>query len=241
MKLIVANWQSATSIKQTLELVGWYQDHFNRTDLKLIVCPSLLSLFIVSQKLTKSSISLATEVLGPQTDSWSQLKNISNHLIINCHFLGVNLAGRLLVVALKYQFEPIVIIGDNLHQRLNHQTPSVIDDQINRLFYHLTLTEAQSVTLVYQPLYQSRQHQLDPVWIGQTLDLIRDHLTALYQQPLMINILYRGSIDHINLTSLLGLDLAGLFVDRASLNRFEFDLIVQMADRFDRTIKPQPS
>ncbi len=136
------------------------------------------------------------------------------------------------LAAFKHRLRPIVCVGENLAQREEGQTESVIHKQIHESLANLPEQHTHSLVIAYEPIWAIGTGKAATAEdAGQVAHFIRQTYTELYGQHAgeTVRILYGGSVTSSNISNFITHpDIDGALVGGASIKP-EFVELVRYA------------
>jgi len=247
--LIAGNWKMNTTFKEAIDLVENVIKHTDPLpkNIEVLFCPPFVWLQQLSQLLKNNK----NFFLGAQNCYYKDngaftgeisvimLKELGISYVIVGHserriIFGENdeLINLKLKSLLKYNIIPILCIGETLEQRINNQTNSVLEFQINNAFKDLSIEEISKIVIAYEPVWaigtgiSATDEQAEDAH-----KFIRNFLITNYDKLLENNkILYGGSLNDKNASNLLKMpNIDGGLIGRASLRVNSFLEIINIA------------
>lgn len=231
MKIVVAN-HKANLTKHEFEAFQIALKGRIRSDLEVVICPSLLYLSSYDGR----TYQLGSQNVSPFTTSSMtgevsafQLKNLEVKYCLVGHmerreYLSETdeLVREKVKRLLEQDITPIVCIGENKEQRLLHKTESVLEKQIKEVCKILTKEEISELIFAYEPgwaigtgLVPKKEE------IERSIGMIREVILCNYQVE--VKVLYGGSIDIKNIKLLEKIpNIDGYLIGGASLDVNKF-------------------
>ncbi|MDP2264046.1 MAG: triose-phosphate isomerase [Hydrogenophaga sp.] len=132
--------------------------------------------------------------------------------------------------ALSMGITPIVCVGETLDERDSGQTESVVKRQLAAVI-HTVAHCTSEIVVAYEPVWAiGTGKTATPEMAQQVHAVLRAQLSAATQHPERVHILYGGSMNAANATSLLAQpDIDGGLIGGASLKAADFLQIVAAA------------
>jgi len=237
----IANWKmnhTSDSIKQFINDLESI-DSF-KSDVKTIICPSYVHLYLVQNFLFESNIEIGSQNvsefdLGAFTGevSANMLKDIGVRYVILGHSERRHLFSETnkqinckLNAVIKNDLEPILCIGETLEQRKDGDTEKVLREQLNSMFNKIVDLSKVSI-VAYEPVWAiGTGIAADLETINSTHKLIRKILNNCGLQSDAISLLYGGSVIPENCSEIFKLEhVDGFLIGGASLKPETFTKI----------------
>ena len=202
---------------------------------KIILCPSFTSINEVSNKVSEHMIELGSQNVHHSTKgaytgeiSVDMLKEIECDWVILGHSErrqyfneeDVILNDKLNTV-IRSGLNPILCIGENLDQRNNNETFTILKRQLDMALNNINI-ENKQMLIAYEPVWAIG------TGIPPTIDMIKETVNWIKEyllQKLSINIpiLYGGSVSKSNCADIIQLDnINGFLIGTSSLDVSEF-------------------
>ncbi|MBI4100927.1 triose-phosphate isomerase [Candidatus Microgenomates bacterium] len=244
-KLVVGNWKMNLDVEHSLNLVEQLDQNISAsTKVEVVLCPSLMALEPLKQKLKPLKFKLGAQNLyfqdhGAYTGevSASQLRGLVDYVILGHserrnHFNeNDDDVGRKVAAAVRNEMTPILCVGEKLYERLDEETAQVLHDQLSVDLAMLTTREVTNVVVAYEPVWAIGTGEIaTPEHIKKALAVVRKTISGLYGSQVAgaVRVLYGGSVtpefvpDYARIK-----DLDGFLVGGASLNYQDFAAIVK--------------
>ncbi len=242
--ILAANWKMQLSPSQAAAVAAAIvQQSANLTSgVRLVLCPSYISLPEVGRILAGSTVQL-----GAQDTFWDRrgaftgevspqdLRGLGATYVIVGHSERRQLLGetdamvsRKMVAALGHELQPILCVGETAAQRADHQHEAVVRQQLQAAFRSLPPPgRGHRMAIAYEPIWAIGTGQpADPAIAEHMRQVIHQVLVDLYDEPVVdrhFSILYGGSVDAKNITRYISPDgYDGALVGTASLKAEEF-------------------
>ena len=121
-------------------------------------------------------------------------------------------------LALKYDLNPILCIGENLNQRKDNKVFKILEQQISTSLYEIN--NKSNIIIAYEPVWAIGTGETATVdIITETHKMIRNILNDIGFDGEKISILYGGSVNRNNAKDLIALnDVDGFLIGGASLD-----------------------
>jgi len=244
--VIAGNWKMNKNIVESVSLVKELKDFVRGIKgVDIVVCPPFTSLWVVKDIINGTNINLGAqniywETKGAFTGETSplMLKNVGCEYIILGHserrqyFKETSEeVAKKTEAALSVNLIPIVCVGENLEERENGKTKSIIEQEIKALFSKIDSTLAGRIIVAYEPIWaigtgRSSSSQDTNIIIK----FIRELFFSEYGSKIaeQIRILYGGSVNPKNISEFMNeSDIDGALVGGASLHALSFSQIVR--------------
>ena len=134
---------------------------------------------------------------------------------------------------MKNKLKPIVCIGENLKQRENNETESIVKNQLEKCLKGI---DVKKIIIAYEPIWavgKDAERQATPEECRETSVFIRKVIHDLFgeQASRAVTIIYGGSVDERDAEGFLrDGGVTGLLVGRASLDLKRFSSILEIAE-----------
>ena len=232
MKIIIANWKMNKTIKEGLCFI----DSFLNLDppiekIETVISPSYVLIYPIHNVIEKLPLHLSAQNLfyekdGPYTGevSGEVLKDSGCKYVLIGHSERRKLFSetpeivyKKFIAAKKFDLIPVICFGEELIDRKNGRTISVIENQLKEIF------DFKNLILAYEPVWSigtgiiPKNHEIEEVG-----EFIRGRFTN------DVTLMYGGSVDKSNINELLNVkNIDGFLVGRASLDPLNFFEIVK--------------
>ncbi|WP_425380202.1 triose-phosphate isomerase [Spiroplasma endosymbiont of Stenodema calcarata] len=231
--IIIGNWKMHKTTSETIEFLKQVDDVCTNLELEAGVAVPYVNLAVAKQY-AKNLIVVAQnchyEDFGAFTGEISvdMLQDLKiTHVIIghserremfNETNETVNLKAKKL---LAKGMVPVICCGETLYQYENNETQKVVENQIEKAFQGITLEDAKTVIIAYEPIWAIGTGKTATAEIAQKVcAIIRNKIANLYDNVVAntIRIQYGGSVKPDNIKELLSQpDIDGALVGGASL------------------------
>ena len=244
--LIAGNWKMhktcGESIKSAQKLKDLVDDVI---DTDIMIAPTFTSLHPVFNTIKGSRIDLGGQNLHWETEgaftseiSGDMLKSAGCSFVIIGHserrqYFGETDDGvnKKIAAAAKHGLIPVMCIGETEKQREAGQTFSVLDKQVTIGLEGLSLEEAATLVIAYEPIWAIGTGKTATKEQAQEVHrYLREWMGNHYAETLAdsTRILYGGSVKPDNVTALMAQpDVDGALVGGASLDADTFSKIVK--------------
>ena len=242
--MIAGNWKMNTTVGEALKLVNAMQPELEAViNLEKVICPPFISLVPVSALIHGTQTKLGAQNLyfeekGAYTGEISPLMlvDICEFVIIGhserrqyFHETGEMISQKV-SAALKYNFKPILCVGENLKEYAAGRTQEVVTDQMNSSL--AGINTINTLTIAYEPVWAiGTGKAATGKQANETISLIRSIIARKYSPEIASNlrILYGGSVTASNIAEFVSQpDIDGALVGGASLKAQEFIRIVKI-------------
>lgn len=243
--LIVGNWKMNLTIGQSLVLADRLKANIKSPTSDAVVCPSFVSLAVVSIELRDSTIKVGAQNINENDEgaytgevSGPMLKGVAKYVIIGhserrIHYEESNMTVALKVAAaVRNKLTPILCVGENLHQRHEGLAGRTVADQLEENLSELTQKEISNIVIAYEPIWAiGTGENAEPYEVEKMIKIIRRFLINKYKAKIVksIKLLYGGSVNSDNAKAYLEIDNCnGLLIGGVSLNYRQFIKICQL-------------
>lgn len=243
--LMAGNWKMFKTASETVDYINHLKGLLpSQPTVDVAIAPPFPALMAAVTAAMGSPIAIAAqnvfwEVEGAYTGEVSpgMLTSLGVALVIIGHserrqYFGETDAtvNRRVKAALTAGLKPIVCIGETLEQREAGQTFPVLETQVTQGLKDLTLAEATSLTIAYEPVWAIGTGRTATPEIAQDAHhYIRELLARQFDKELAnrLRILYGGSVKPENTAELMARpDIDGALVGGASLKPDVFIKII---------------
>lgn len=243
--LVIANWKMNLDLKSSEKLAKKITTRKSLSKkIKLVICPTFISLEQVGQVLKNTNISLGSQDVFWQDDgsftgevSAPMLKKIGCSYIILGHserrqFLGETdeVVNKKLKSVLDNNLIPIVCVGENKEERKSGKHTQIIKKQLSLAFKNIPArgwsafggkSKNQKIVIAYEPIWAiGTGVAINSGEANKMHGIIRKQLEKKYGSNLVRNnfiITYGGSIDKENITEFTKeAEIEGVLVGGAS-------------------------
>jgi len=247
---VAGNWKMNTNSHSSVKLVEAIACETSKiagNSIDVTICPPFVYLQSAVKTLTATHIAVGAqntyyEQEGAFTGeiSVSMLKDIGCTYVLcghseRRHVIGETdeLINKKVTSAINGGLLPILCVGELLEERKADKTNDVITRQIKAGLTSLSSEKASAVTIAYEPVWAiGTGLTATPQQAQEIHASIRELLSQIYSSQLAdeIRILYGGSVKPENAADLMcQQDIDGLLVGGASLNKDDFNTIIQSA------------
>jgi triosephosphate isomerase len=244
--IIAANWKMNKTISEAIEFAnGLKRFFYNQNNLDIAIFPPFTALSEVRDVILDSNILLGAqnihwEEMGAFTGEVSalQIKDAGCKFVILGHserrhyFSETNeIINKKVRLALRFDLNPILCIGENLDEREKGLTLDIIREQLEVCLKGIDKTDILNLVIAYEPVWaigtgkNATGEQADSVH-----KFIRNLLERIYSKEIseMVRIQYGGSVNPENIIEFAAYsDIDGALVGGASLNLESFIQIVE--------------
>ncbi len=245
--LIVANWKMHNTVHESSLFVHRLSEKvLVQRSVDVVLCPTMLALQSVSLQINHRQFKL-----GAQNCYWrdegaftgevsaSQLRGVASYVIVG-HSERRNIFGdrerdirAKIQAVIRNQMIPILCIGETAQQRVDHETKTVVQEQVLSGLANLTSEEIERVVIAYEPIWAiGNGNTATPQEVEKATEIIHEQVEALYGKKTAeaVRVLYGGSVTDKNADIYLSIPrIDGLLVGSASLSAPIFANIVSMA------------
>ena len=196
-KIVIANWKMQLTVDQAVEEADELKKLVkkSKTDTKVVVCPSFLSMSEVSKVLKGSDIILGAQDTYPG-DSGAHTGEVSlrNLQSLGCQFVILGYSERRAMgesdeiinakvkAVLEHDMVPIICVGETYDERKEEKTNFVVIHQVYEALKDVKIKTGQQVILAYEP-----------VWVIGSGQVIDDK-----EADRMSDIVYQSFVDAMN-------------------------------------------
>jgi triosephosphate isomerase len=248
--LVAGNWKMNKTAAEARELVALMRDKLSEiAGVEKVICPSYLSIPVLSEVLSGSGIGLGAQDLyweekGAFTGEVApgMVKEFCQYVIIGHSerrtYFGETdeTVNRKLQAAMQAGLTPIVCVGETLEQYEAGQTSDVVSRQIKTGLAGIDPDSAVKLVVAYEPVWAIGTGKASS---GENANfvhhqVIRPALSELFGASAAdaIRILYGGSVTAANASEFFAYgDIDGALVGGASLKPEEFVAITKAARR----------
>ena len=246
-KIIIAgNWKMNKTSFEAIDLCNSLKRELAEVQtLDIVVCPPFTALTEVNDVLLETNISVGAqnlywedagaftgEVCAPMIKATGAKYAIIGHSERRQFFYETNeTVHKKIAAALKHTLTPIVCIGENLKEREENKTFSVIKNQFEGSLKGFSEEEMKKMVLAYEPVWAIGTGKTATSAQAQEVhQYIRELLAKMFNDAVAqsIRIQYGGSVKAENIAELVTQkDIDGALVGGASLQAESFVKIVK--------------
>ena len=220
----IANWK----MNKTLDESKVYLDQLSSKDLSvsnsnLIICPSFISLSLMSLFKENSSIIFGSQNVSHKRKgaltgeiSISMLENIDSKWVIIGHserrklFLETNdhISSKMKLV-LSSKLNPILCIGETLEERNNNLTKNILENQLKTAFSKVDFNSCSNkdILIAYEPIWAiGTGISADIETISNNITIIKNIINNYDINNCNIYLLYGGSVNEINAAEIFNIN-----------------------------------
>ncbi len=249
IKIVAGNWKMHLSLSEGINLVNQltelYKPLSNNSSVRIILATPAIHLAKVTdlledhpafstcaQNLHESDQGAFTgEISGGMIRSTGAAYTLIGHSERRAIYGESDaLLAAKVNAAIRNALAPIFCIGESLSERESNQTFSVIESQLTKGLFHLSLSEMAGVVIAYEPVWAiGTGKTASPEQAQEVHAYIRKLLTEKYGTLAQsIPILYGGSVNAANAATLFACaDIDGGLVGGASLKAADFFEIIK--------------
>lgn len=246
--VIAGNWKMNKNAQQTEELLQEMVSCIPCSDCQVLICVPAINISVATQATQNSIISIGAqnchwqesgaytgEISADMLQSFGVKYAIIGHSERRQYFgetdETVNLRAKACLVK---DITPIICVGENLAQRENGITKTVIEQQIKNGLANFTAKEIQNTIIAYEPIWAIGTGKTATAQQAEEVcGYIRLLLAQLFTQEIAqgITIQYGGSMNAQNAKELLSMEnIDGGLIGGASLKPQDFKAIVACAN-----------
>lgn len=242
-RYVIANWKMNLSLSESVQLakkinIKLMKEIWQR---QIIICPDFLSLFSISSTLEKSKLKLgAQDMFWQEQGSYTGEVSIKNldQLNVETVILGHSerrtimnesskIVNRKLKLALKYNLNPIVCVGENEEIRKRGKEKNFLKKQLKETLGNLKPGKAQEIIIAYEPIWAIGTGKNMPAReVKEMLSFIKEEIVNLYNKSLANKrfvFIYGGSVNTENIKEISKFpQIQGVLVGGASLKLNSF-------------------
>ncbi len=243
-KIIAGNWKMNNSNIETLSLLDELLKCNFSKKVRIIVSPSFTQLSLVSEKLKKSNIEVASQNMhsankGAFTGEVSSLMIKSSDVFIcilghserRTYFNETNeILKEKVDQAIKENIEIIFCVGEKLSDRKSKNHFEYIKHQLEKTIFLQSKDSLRNIIIAYEPIWAiGTGETASPEQVQEMHLYIRNLISKKYNTILAdsVSILYGGSVKPSNANDIFSQpDVDGGLIGGASLNSKDFAAIV---------------
>lgn len=236
-KLIVANWKMNFNPHETELLIHKLNKAEVPANVEAVICPPFIDLQSAARAIDAKKFKLGSQNAyhldsGPHTGeiSAAMLRGLVDYVIIGHserRALGEHdkiIADKMAAV-IRNGLKPILCIGENLDDRHNDLSKTIVIDQLHAGLRNLTADDMKNVTIAYEPIWalsdgHGNSTHATPEDVGFIFEAIARAIEQLYGEDVSpkIRMIYGGSADPEHCKMYLNIPgVNGLLVGGASL------------------------
>lgn len=219
-----------------------------KQEAEIAVAPSMISLHPCDIALAETSIGLAAQnVHFEENGAYTGEVSASMLLDINCKYVIVGhserrqyffetdeLVNKKIKTVLEHEMSPILCVGENLMQREEGKTLSVVEDQLRVCLRGINDAQMERIVIAYEPIWAIGTGKPATAEMAQEVHkAIRGILENLFSKnvALLVRTVYGGSVTSKNIGQLMKQpDIDGALVGGASLDAEHFVDIIQYGE-----------
>lgn len=243
--IIVGNWKMHKTITESLQYVNEFMPLIRDSQAAIYLAVPFTCLAVVSEEVCEAeNIQIGAQNMSHHEEgAWTgevsgkMLKEAGAKFVLLGHserrqyYAESNaLINQKLKLAYVANLQPIVCIGETQQDREQQREKTVIAAQIKESVAGLSLDDAKSLIVAYEPIWAiGTGKNATPIIAQEMHHYCRKVLSEVWDQATaeQIPILYGGSVNPANaLQLMLQDDIDGLLVGGASLNAHKFSQIV---------------
>lgn len=251
--IIVANWKMNKTTTEAMEFAsGLKRVFYNQNDLDIVICPSFVLLSEVREVILDSNILLGAQNLhweekGAFTGEVSclQLKDLGCGFVIIGHserrqYFSERdeLINKKIRIALRFDLNPILCVGENLEEREKKLTLDIVREQIEVCLKNIEQNDLLNLVIAYEPVWaigtgrNATGEEAEEVQV-----YIRNLLEEIYNNQVSeaVRIQYGGSVTPENISQfLVQPNIDGALVGGSSLDLESFISIVKKSSEIKK-------
>lgn len=242
--IIAGNWKMHKGIEETRQLLKELKDIEMSPEIEVVVCPPFTSLSEAAELLVGTAIGLGAQNMhwersGAYTGEISpcMLKEIGCKYVIIGHserrqYFGETdeMVNFKVKSAFNHDLIPIVCVGENLEQRKNGETKSLVTNQVKKALEGLTEKQVERIVIAYEPIWAiGTGVSAKGEDANEVIKLIRDIIADDFGKDISqkVRIQYGGSVKPGNIKEFMEQpEIDGALVGGASLKAVDFGAIV---------------
>lgn len=242
--IIAGNWKMHKGIEETRQLLRELKDMEMSPEIEVVVCPPFTSLSEAAELLVGTAIGLGAQNMhwersGAYTGEVSpcMLKELGCKYVIIGHserrqYFGETdeMVNFKVKSAFNHDLIPIVCVGENLEQRKNGETKSLVTNQVKKALEGLTEKQVERIVIAYEPIWAiGTGVSAKGEDANEVIKLIRDIIAGDFGKDISqkVRIQYGGSVKPGNIKEFMEQpEIDGALVGGASLKAVDFGAIV---------------
>lgn len=242
--IIAGNWKMNFSIEETEDFLNKLMPRVGSAKCEVVVCPPFTSLYVANKILKDSNVKLGAQNIhfednGAYTGEISpkMLKSLNVSYVIVGHserrgYFNENDSdiNKKIFTCLKYDFIPILCVGETLSERESGNMEGVLETQINGAFSNISMDDAKKIVIAYEPVWAiGTGKSATSNDANKVIGFIRNLIEKKYDKNLAdeIVILYGGSVKPNTIKEQMSMEnIDGALVGGASIVLEDFELIV---------------
>lgn len=248
-KIVIANWKMFLNHKETELLTRGTLKNLKKIknleeNLEIVLCPSFISLPLVSELIKQSSLPVA---IGAQDVFWQErgavtgevsvltLKEINTRYVIIGHSERRQnlketdqMVNWKIKITLKNNLIPILCLGETFQERKRGEKEKVIIRQLNKALKGVKINSKNQLVVAYEPVWAIGSGLfVEPLEAEKISQLIRKKLISLTSKD-QIRLIYGGSVDERNIKSFIKQKtIDGVLIGTTSLKKEKFVGIIK--------------
>jgi triosephosphate isomerase len=249
--IIAGNWKMYKTIPEALEFVRVLKPMVvGSTHCEIVIATPFTALKAVADRLEGSNIEIGSQDVAAEAGPGAFTGEVSASMVKDAG-AGWSIIGHSerrqyysetdetvnakIRASLAAGLSPIVCVGERLNERDEGRAEQVVDAQLSGGMRNLTVSEATSIIIAYEPVWAiGTGRTATPETAQQMHAFIRSRVSAMFGVSVAggVRILYGGSVKPDNAAVLLEEDdIDGALVGGASLEADSFARIVNYKDR----------
>lgn len=248
-KFFIANWKMNLSFEETINYITTNYDNLvdlpKKSNSNIILCPSFTELYPVTQILKDTEINTCAQNCSANLrGSFTGDVSVVSLNDIGCEYCIIghsecrktyketnNIIIQKAENLIDYGINPIICIGEEKNDHQNNKTISVLEKQLNPILDKImsipNIGEYLEIFLAYEPVWSIGTGQVADIEHLQTVFAWLKKLTLETSEKINWKLIYGGSINSNNITTLKKIDeIDGFLIGAASTNFQEFEKIV---------------
>lgn len=247
--IIIGNWKMNHNVSDSIRLITELKGRLSgKQEAEIAVAPAMISLHPCDIALQETSIGLAAQnVHYEENGAYTGEVSASMLLDINCKYVIVGhserrqyffetdeLINKKVKTVLEHEMSPVLCVGENLGQREEGKTLSVVEDQLRVCLRGVSDVQASRVVIAYEPVWAiGTGKPATPEMAQEVHKSIRSILEDLFSKNVATSMrtIYGGSVSSKNISQLMKQpDVDGALVGGASLDAEHFVDIIQYGE-----------
>ena len=245
---IGTNLKMYKTIRETLDFLKDLKKHtedISRSEMELFVIPSFTTLSD-AVKLAGEAVKIGAQNMHPEPEgqftgeiSPVMLKEIGIQIIEIGHSERRHVfnetdyfLNQKVLSALKYDFTPLLCIGETMEQKNSGISDEVLSMQLKQGLMSLSCEDAKKLWVAYEPVWAIGVNGIpaSKEYADGKHAVIKDTISSLFgeETATQIPVLYGGSVNNENALDLINMpNIDGLFIGRGAWNADNFYRIIQ--------------
>lgn len=247
--IIIGNWKMNNNVSDSIRLITELKGMLSgKQNAEIAVAPAMTSLHPADIALAETSIGLAAQnVHFEENGAYTGEVSASQLLDLNCKYVIVGhserrqyfmetdeIINKKVKTVLEHEMSPILCVGENLRQREEGKTLSIVEDQLRICLRGINDSRIERVVIAYEPVWAiGTGKAATPEMAQEVHKHIRNVLETMYSKNIATTVrtVYGGSVTPKNISQLMKQnDIDGALVGGASLNAESFFEIIQYGE-----------